>query len=50
MSTGPSRRTVLVLGAALAAYSALPAFTAQATPSRPSSSPLVPVAEATTLW
>ncbi|MGV9344625.1 glycosyl hydrolase family 95 catalytic domain-containing protein [Streptomyces spiralis] len=50
MSTGPSRRTVLGLGAALAAFSAFPAFTAHAAPNRPATSPLVPADEATTLW
>ncbi|MEB8336969.1 glycosyl hydrolase family 95 catalytic domain-containing protein [Streptomyces endophyticus] len=49
MSTSPSRRTLLGLGAAFA-LSALPAFTAQAAPNRPTTSPLVPDGEATTLW
>ncbi|MZD09000.1 glycoside hydrolase family 95 protein [Streptomyces sp. SID5785] len=50
MSTGPSRRTVLGLGASLAALGALPAFTAHAAPRRPTTSPLVPADRATTLW
>ncbi|MFC9494979.1 glycoside hydrolase N-terminal domain-containing protein [Streptomyces sp. NPDC056982] len=49
MSNGPSRRLVLGLGGALA-LSALPAFTAHAAPRRPTTSPLVPAGEATTLW
>ncbi|WP_338703377.1 glycoside hydrolase N-terminal domain-containing protein [Streptomyces sp. Q6] len=49
MSTGPSRRTALGLGAALA-LSTVPAFTAHAAPGRPTTSPLVPADEATTLW
>ncbi|MEU6841794.1 glycoside hydrolase N-terminal domain-containing protein [Streptomyces sp. NPDC046716] len=49
MSTGPSRRHLLGLGGALA-LSALPAFSAHAAPRRPADSPLVPAADATTLW
>ncbi|MCQ4210748.1 glycosyl hydrolase family 95 catalytic domain-containing protein [Streptomyces longispororuber] len=49
MSTGPSRRFVLGLGAALA-LSGVPAFSAHAAPRRPAGSPLVPAARATTLW
>ncbi|MFI7383687.1 glycosyl hydrolase family 95 catalytic domain-containing protein [Streptomyces sp. NPDC049813] len=49
MSNGPSRRLVLGLGTALA-LNTLPAFTAHAAPHRPATSPLVPAAEATTLW
>ncbi|MFE7711053.1 glycoside hydrolase N-terminal domain-containing protein [Streptomyces sp. NPDC057486] len=50
MSTAPSRRTILGLGAAIAAQAALPTFTAHAAPSRPSASPLVPAGTASTLW
>ncbi|NEB76172.1 glycoside hydrolase family 95 protein [Streptomyces sp. SID14478] len=47
----PSRRHVLGLGLGAAlALNTLPTFTAHAAPSRPTSSPLVPAREATTLW
>ncbi|MBO1329766.1 glycoside hydrolase N-terminal domain-containing protein [Streptomyces sp. VRA16 Mangrove soil] len=49
MSPALSRRTMLGLGAALA-LTALPTFSAHAAPRRPTTSPLVPADEATTLW
>lgn len=49
MSQGPTRRLFMGLGAA-AALSSLPAFTAHAAPRRPTTSPYVPAADATTLW
>lgn len=53
MSNAPSRRTFLGLGTgfgAALALNALPAFTAHAAPNRPTTSPLVPADDATTLW
>lgn len=49
MSNRPTRRLFLGLGAS-AALGSLPAFTAHAAPARPTAAPLVPAADATTLW